>query len=125
MYNRLVDFAERFNILYHNQFGFRKGYSTSHALVHLVNNISSAIDCNEITVGVFLDLSKAFDTLNHEILFSKLEHYGIRGLTLQWIKSYFSNRKQFVQYRNISSPLHTIKCGVLQGSILGPLLFLF
>ena len=83
MYNRLVDFAERFNILYHNQFGFRKGYSTSHALVHLVNNISSAIDRNEITVGVFLDLSKAFDTLNHKILFSKLEHYGIRGLTLQ------------------------------------------
>ena len=99
-----------FDILYHNQFGFRKGYSTSHALVHLVNNISSAIDRNEITVGVFLDLSKAFDTLNHEILFSKLEHYGIRGLTLQWIKSYFSNRKQFVQYRNISSPLQTIKC---------------
>ena len=125
MYNRLVDFAECFNILYHNQFGFRKGYSTSHALVHLVNSISSAIDRNEITVGVFLDLSKAFDTLNHEILFSKLEHYGIRGLTLQWIKSYFSNRKQFVQYRNISSPLQTIKCGVPQGSILGPLLFLF
>ena len=63
MYNRLVDFAECFNILYHNQFGFRKGYSTSHALVHLVNSISSAIDRNEITVGVFLDLSKAFDTL--------------------------------------------------------------
>ena len=125
MHNRLVDFPKCFNILYHNQFGSRKGYSTSHALVHLVNNMSSAIDRNEITVGVFLDLSKAFDTLNHEILFSKLEHYGIRGLTLQWIKSYFFNRKQFVLYRNISSPLQTVKCGVPHGSILGPLLFRF
>ena len=125
MHNRLVHFDERFNILYHNQFGFRKGHSTCHALVHLVNNMSSAIDRNEITVGVFLDLSKAFDTLNHEILFSKLEHDGIRGLTLQWIKSYFSNCKQFVQYRNISSLLQTIKCGVLQESILGPLFFVF
>ena len=70
MHNRLVFFAERFNIFYHNQFGFRRGHSTSHALVHLINNIASAIDHNEATAGVFLDLSKAFDTLNHEILFS-------------------------------------------------------
>jgi retron-type reverse transcriptase len=91
MHNRLVIFAERFNVLYHNQFGFRKGHSTSHALVHLINNIASAIDHNEAIAGVFLDLhvSKAFDTLNHEILFCKLEHYGIRGLALKWIKSYF------------------------------------
>ena len=126
MHNRLVIFAERFNILYHNQFGFRRGHSTSHALVHLINNIASAIDHNEATAGVFLDLSKAFDTLNHEILFSKLEHYGgIRGLALKWIKSYFLHRKQFVQYTNVSSSLQTIKCGVPQGSILGPLFFIF
>ena len=125
MHNRLVLFAERFNILYHNQFGFRRGHSTSHALVHLINNIASAIDHNEATAGVFLDLSKAFDTLNHEILFSKLEHYGIRGLALKWIKSYFLHRKQFVQYINVSSSLQTIKCGVPQGSILGPLFFIF
>ena len=84
MYNRLIDFAE-FNILYHNQFGFRIGYSISHALVHLVNSISSAMNRNEI--WSFLCLSEAFSTLNHEILFPKLEHYGIRGLTLQWLKS--------------------------------------
>ena len=125
MYNRIVDFAEQFNILYHDQFGFRKGHSTSHALFHLVNNVSSAIDHNEITAGVFLDLSEAFDTLNHEIPFSKLEHYGIRGLALQWLKSYFLNHKQFVYYENVSSPLQTIRCGVPQGPILGPLLFVF
>ena len=126
MHNRLVIFAERFNILYHNQFGFRRGHSTSHALVHLINNIASAIDHNEATAGVFLTYrSEAFDTLNHEILFSKLEHYGIRGLALKWIKSYFLHRKQFVQYTNVSSSLQTIKCGVPQGSILGPLFFIF
>ena len=67
-----------------------KKYSTPHALIHLINRISSAIDQRETTVGVFLDLSKAFDTLDHQILFTKLEHYGIRDVALQWIKSYFS-----------------------------------
>ena len=126
MYNPLIDFVDRFDILHCYQFGFYKKRSTCLALVHLVNKIASSIECNEITAGLFLDLSKAFDTLNHEILFSKLEHYGIRGLVaLQWIKSYFSNRKQFVQYNNTSSSLQTIACGVPQGSILGPLFFLF
>lgn len=83
MYNRLVDFAETNEIFYLRQFGFRKNHSTSHALIHLLNKISSAIDRHETTVGIFLDLSKAFDTLNHEILFSKLEHYGIRDVALQ------------------------------------------
>jgi hypothetical protein len=87
--------------------------------------IASVIDHNEATAGVFLDLSKAFDTSNHEILFSKLKHYGIRGLALKWIKSNFLHRKQFVQYINVSSSLQTIKCGVPQGSILGPLFFIF
>ena len=96
MYNRMIEFAEQYNILYRCQFGFRKNYSTSHALIHLINRISSAIDQRETTVGVFLDLSKAFDTLDHQILFTKLEHYGIRDVALQWIKSYFSCRQQFV-----------------------------
>ena len=87
--------------------------------------IASEIDHKEATAGVFLDLSKAFDTSIHDILFSKLEHYGIRGLALKWIKSYFLHRKQFVQYINVSSSLQTMKCGVPQGSILGPLFFIF
>ena len=82
------------------------------------------IDQRETTVGVFLDVSKAFDTLDHQILFTKLEHYGIRDVALQWIKSYFSCRRQFVQINQTCSSTQTIKCGVPQGSILGPLFFI-
>ena len=125
MHNRLIEFVERFEILHHNQFGFRKNHSTSLALVHLTNKIASAIDRKELTAGVYLDLSKAFDTPDHEILFNKLEHYGIRRLSLQWIKSYLSNRKQFVQYVKLTcSDEHVIRCGEPQGSVLGPLLFI-
>ena len=122
--SRLIEFVERFEILHHYQFGFRKKHSTSLALVHLTNKIASAIDRKELTAGVFLDLSKAFDTLDHKILFNKLEHYGICGMALQWIKSYLSNRKQFVQFRKTCSDEQVIKCGVPQGSVLGPLLFI-
>ena len=120
MYNRTIEFAEQYNILYHCQFGFHKNYSTSHALIHLINRISSAIDQRETTVGVFLDLSKAFDTLDHQILFTKLENYGIRDVALQWIKSYFSCRQQFVQINQTCASMQTVKCGVPQGSILSP-----
>ena len=124
MYNRITEFIEQYNILYRCQFGFRKNYSTSHALIHLINKVSSAIDQRETTVGVFLDLSKAFDTLDHQILFTKLEHYGIRDVALQWIKSYFTCRRQFVQINQTCSSTQTINCGVPQGSILGPLFFI-
>ena len=90
----------------------------------LVNKITTAIDRKEVTAGVFLDLSKAFDTLNHEILLAKLQHYGINGLTLKWIKSYLMGRKQFVQIKESRSSEQTIVCGIPQGSILGPLLFI-
>ena len=76
------------------------------------------------TVGIFLDLSKAFDTVDHTILISKPEHYGIRGLPLEWIQNYLSNRFQYVEYNGFCSLSNKIKCGVLQGSILGPSLFL-
>ena len=97
------------------QFGFRKNHSTTLVLIDLHEKISSAIDRGELAVGVFLDLSKAFDTVNHSILFDKLEHYGIRGLALKWIKSYFSNRLQFVQYNGYVSYRANIMCGVSQG----------
>ena len=117
-------YLEKFMILRDNQYGFRKNHSTSLALVDLYDKISSAIDRKETSVGIFLDLSKAFDTVNHNILFDKLEHYGIRGLPLQWIKSYLSNRLQFVQFNDHCSTPKSITCGVPQGSILGPLFFL-
>ena len=124
IYNRLVEFAKKHDILYRCQFGFRKNHSTSHAQIHLVNKTASAIDQHETTVGVFLDLPKALDILDHQILFAKLEHYGIRDVALQWFKSHFSCRQHFVQFNQACSPMQTIKCGVPQGSILGPLLFI-
>jgi hypothetical protein len=117
-------YLDKFKILYDNQYGFRKNHSTSLALIDLYDKISDAIDRKETSVGIFLDLSKAFDTVNHEILFDKLEHYGIRGLPLQWIKSYFTNRTQFVQFNEHRSSPSAVCCGVPQGSILGPLFFL-
>ena len=105
------------------QYGFRKNRSPSLALIDLCGKISSDFDRRELAIGVFLDLSKAFDTVNHVTFFDKLEHYGIRGLALEWVKSYFSEMKQFVEFKNMSSP-EGISCGVPQGYILGPLFFI-
>ena len=105
------------------QFGFRKNHSTSYALTKLYDKISCAIDNREITVGVFIDLSKAFDIVDHNILLEKLEHYGIRGLALNCFRSYLSNREQYVDFNSLWSSRQQIRCGVPQGSILGPLLF--
>ena len=103
IYNRIINYLNDFNVLCDNQYGFRKNRSPSLALIDLCDKISSAFDRREHAIGVFLDLSKAFDTVNHVILFDKLEHYGIRGLALEWVKSYFSERKQFVEFNNVRS----------------------
>ena len=124
MYNRIVDFLERFQILNENQYGFRKNRSTHMALSVVVEKFHEALDRNEFMVGLFIDLSRAFDTISHDILSTKLEKYGIRGRALDWIKNYLSHRKQYVSFENTKSYTSSIDIGVPQGSILGPLLFI-
>ena len=92
IYNRIINYLNDFKVLCDNQYGFRKNRSPSLALIDLYDKISSAFDRREHAIGV----SKAFDTVNHVIIFDKLEHCGIRGLALEWVKSYFSERKQLV-----------------------------
>ena len=120
---RFESFLKKNNVLNESQYGFRSGRSTLMALTEMLEEITTAKDKKMSTVAVFIDLKKAFDTLNHEILVNKLYHYGIRGIVLEWIVSYLSKRKQFVQINDISSEHKTIRCGVPQGSVLGPKLF--
>ena len=124
IYDRLLNFLERYKILYDKQYGFRKKHSTYMVLITLMDKLRNAIENGEYVIGIFLDFSKAFDTVNHDILREKLEHYGIRGCALSWFRSYLSNKPQYVTYNGTTSMSQTIKCGVPQGSILGPLLFL-
>lgn len=124
MYSRIIKFLNCNNVLFSRQFGFRQGHSTSHALICITERILKALDNGHIACGVFIDLKKAFDTVDHNILLFKLSHYGIRGITNQWFKSYLSDRQQFVSISDLKSELCKISCGVPQGSVLGPLLFL-
>ena len=124
MYSRVINFLDSQNLLYSRQFGFRKSHSTLHTLTVIVERIRKCLDKGELACGVFVDLQKAFDTVDHQILISKLDHYGIRGSCNNWFKSYLSDRHQFVSIQNSESNLKTIKHGVPQGSVLGPLLFL-
>ena len=147
MYNRLYKYPTENNILFNKQFGFWAGHSTEHALLELVDQISKTFNDKNYLPGIFIDLSKAFDNVDHKVLIQKLENYGITGKNLSWFKNYLTNWKQYIQYdsnnnndiknndninnnnKNINSnfektELLDIICGVPQGSILGPILFI-
>ena len=94
------------------------------ALLQLLDKVTNELDNHHYSIGVFLDLSKAFDTIDHGILIGKLQHYGIRGVAANWIHNYLSNRSQYVCITDVNSGISPIKCGVPQRSILGPLLFI-
>jgi retron-type reverse transcriptase len=102
----------------------RPKHSTTHALINITEKIREAIDGGKAACGVFVDLQKAFDTVNHKILLAKLYRYGIRGAAYDWFKSYLSNRYQYVSILGFDSKMNKIEHGVPQGSVLGPLLFL-
>ena len=124
MYKRLYTFLDYNNIIYDLQSGFRQQYSTSHALINITENIRKALGDGNIGCGVFVDLQKAFDTVDHQIPLAKLNQYGICGVSSDWFKSYLSNRNQYVSINGYESGPAAINCGVPQGSVLGPLLFL-
>ena len=124
LYSRIYSFMCSKNIISETQFGFRKNYSTNHAIQHSVNFINESHLTGKHVLGIFIDLSKAFDTIDHTTLLRKLYHYGIRGTTNKLISSYLTNRYQCVKVNHEISDILPLKFGVLQGSVLGPLLFL-
>ena len=124
IHKRLYKYPTKCNIIYQYQFGFREGHSTVQALTEITDRIKNAIDNKMLTCGIMIDLTKAFDTVNHNILLKKLYNYGLRGNVYKLFKSYLTNRKQYVKIKNENSDLKSISCGVPQGSVLGPLLFI-
>ena len=128
---QVTGFADACDIFYQHQYGFRAKHNVNHPLLHFTENIFQALNNDQINLAIFIDLKKAFDTVNYEILLHKLEHYGIRNIELLWFKNYLTNRQQYVHLSSIAgeSNVNSCKlpcsCGIPQGSCLGPLLFLF
>ena len=124
VYKQVYDYFLTHKLIYNSQYGFRHLHSTELAALELSDRLMQNLDKGKIPIAVYLDLSKAFDTLDHYILLEKLMYYGIKGTELSWFQSYLSNRRQYVHFDDSDSSLLTISTGVPQGSILGPLLFL-
>ena len=121
---RLVKFFTKHKILYEGQYGFRRQRNTTDAIMDLTGNILHSFNKGMFTIGIFLDMTKAFDSIKHETLLYKLQNYGIRGTVFNWLKSYLSNRKLQVKFKNTLSDQYTVDFGIPQGSVLGPLLYI-
>ena len=124
VYERLIKFVNKHNILYSSQYGFRSRHSTQHATLEILNDILTNFDKGQLTFCLFIDLKKSFDTVNYDILSPKLENYGFRGVVNNWFRSYLIGRRQYTTVNGYISDAHQTLCGVPQGSVLGPLLFL-
>ena len=125
--NQMMKFLNKFKILYEHQYGFRSGYNTTQPVIHFIDKIFKALnnpDENQVSLAIFIDLTKAFDTCDINILLHKLEHYGFRGISNIWFKNYLTGRYQYTNIRGVNSSLKEMSCGVPQGSILGPILFI-
>ena len=128
---QVTGFADACDLLYKHQYGFRAKHNVNHPLLHFTDNICNALNNNKFNISIFIDLKKAFDTVNYQILLKKLEHYGIKNTDLLWFKNYLQNRQQLVHLSSIAveSNVNSTKLpcfsGIPQGSCLGPLLFLF
>ena len=123
MYSRLSAFLDKYDVLYSNQFGFRRGRSTDDAVLQFTDEVYNAFNNNKYLVAVMLDLSKTFDAVQSDILLGKLERIGVRGVPLEWFRSYLTGRKLFVSVNNEDSSVRTIEFGLLLGSALESLLF--
>ena len=124
MVTSLNKFLELHSITYPNQYGFRAGFSATHSLISITETINKTIEAKKYGCGAFIDLKKAFDTVNHKLLLQTLEHYGFRGNALSWFEPYLTGRKQFVNLNGTGADVKPITCGVPQDSALGPTLFL-